>query len=87
MNEVVAGIIGMFYKDFAKLIVVAALVGIPSVYFVMTSWLQNYAFRIEFPWLMTILALAIVSIFALLVVGFQTHKVAALDPAKTLKYE
>jgi len=83
----IPGIIAMFYKDFAKLIGIAGMIGIPTVYFVMSSWLQNYAFRIEFPWIVTIIALAIVSAFALLVVGFQTHKVAVLDPAKTLKYE
>jgi len=83
----ISGIIVMFYKDFAQLIAIAAIIGIPSVYFAMNSWLQNYAFRIEFPWIVTIMALGIVSVFALLVVGFQTHKVAVLDPAKTLKYE
>jgi putative ABC transport system permease protein len=83
----VPGIIAMFYKDFAKLILVAAIVGIPVVYYVMTAWLQNYAFRIEFPWIVTVLALAIVAVFALLVVGFQTRRVAVLDPALTLKYE
>ena len=83
----VVGIISMFYKDFAKLIVIASFVGIPVVYFAMNSWLQNYAFRIDFPSWVTIFALLIASFFALLVVGFHTHKVAILDPARTLNHE
>ena len=83
----ISQIVMMFYKDFAKLIAVAAIIGIPLVYYVMTSWLQNYAFRIDFPWPAAIFSLIIVSIFALLVVGSQVYRVAVLNPADTLQYE
>ncbi|SDM52565.1 putative ABC transport system permease protein [Catalinimonas alkaloidigena] len=80
-------IIGSFYKDFLVLLSVAAVVGIPAVYWGMSSWLENYAFRIDFPWLLTIVALGVVAVFALATVGYQIYKVAVLNPAKTLKYE
>ena len=83
----VASIIGIFYKDFLLLLAISAVLGLPLVYVSMNIWLESYAFRIEFPWLLAISSIVIVAVFALITVGFQTFKVAILNPAKTLKYE
>ncbi len=80
-------IVTIFYKDFFVLIGIAVLIGSPIVYFLMNSWLDNYAYRIEFPWWLLVIAGLLISLFALITVGYQTSKVASLDPAKTLKYE
>ncbi|SDL82685.1 putative ABC transport system permease protein [Catalinimonas alkaloidigena] len=87
LGATIPSIIVLFYKDFLILLGIAALVGLPVVYWGMTSWLENYAFRIAFPWLLTAGALGIVGLFALATVGYQMYSVAALDPAQTLKYE
>lgn len=83
----VPSIIGIFFKDFITLLMIAAIIGVPAVYFSMSLWLEGYAYRIDFPWLFAALAVIIVIAFALLTVGVQTFKVAVLNPANTLKYE
>lgn len=83
----VGSIIAIFYKDFLLLLAVSAILGLPIVYYSMNFWLENYAFRIDFPWTLSILSVFIVVGFALLTVGYQTYKVAVLNPANTLKYE
>jgi putative ABC transport system permease protein len=83
----IAGIIGLFYYDFLKLIGISLLFGIPAIYYGMNLWLENYAFRIDFPWQAVILSAFIVIAFAFLAVGYQTYRVAILNPAQTLKYE
>lgn len=83
----VPNIVGIFYKDYLFLLGIAGLISLPAVYYGMNFWLENYAYRIDFPWLLTVAALFIVILFALLTVGYQIYKVAILDPAKTLKYE
>lgn len=80
-------IILIFYKDFVLLLGISAVIGIPAIYLTMNSWLSNYAFRINFPWYVVAIAFVIVSLFALITVGYQIYKVAILDPGKTLKYE
>lgn len=80
-------ILYIFYKDFFSLIGFSALVGFPTVYFLMDNWLNNYAYRIDFPWQMLVVALVLVSVFALGTVGYQILKVAKLNPAQTLQYE
>jgi len=83
----VGSIVTIFYKDFIVLLAISALIGIPVVYYSMNFWLANYAFRIDFPWLLSLMAVLIVMVFALITVGFQTFKVAILNPSNTLKYE
>jgi putative ABC transport system permease protein len=83
----VGHIVGIFYKDFLSLIVLAFVVGAPLIYLGMNQWLDGYAYRISFPWLFLGLSLFIVLAIALLTVGYQVYKVAVLDPSKTLRYE
>ena len=83
----VPNIIGLFYRDFLILLGVAGLISIPAVYYGMNGWLQSYAYRIDFPWLLAGAALLIVVFFALLTVGYQVYRVAVLNPAKTLRHE
>lgn len=80
-------IIYLFYKGFITLISISGILGLPLIYFLMSDWLDNYAHRIEFPWFTLLISMGIVLFFALVTVGYQTSKVASLDPAKTLKYE
>ncbi len=80
-------ILYLFYKGFLLLIGIASVIGFPAVYLLMDQWLNNYAYRIDFPWLSLPISLLIVLFFALVTVSYQTRKVASLDPAETLKYE
>ncbi|MEM9329291.1 MAG: FtsX-like permease family protein [Bacteroidota bacterium] len=82
-----AEIVYLFYKGFLQLIGISAIIGFPLSYFVMNDWLNNYAFRIAFPWETVVMALLVVLLFAFLTVWHQTRKVAGLNPAQTLKYE
>ena len=87
LGATVPSIIGIFYKDFLVLLGIAGLISLPVVYYGMDGWLQSYAYRIDFPWLLAGVALLIVVCFALLTVGYQVYQVAILDPVKTLRHE
>ncbi|MEP1095478.1 MAG: ABC transporter permease [Cyclobacteriaceae bacterium] len=80
-------IVLIFYRDFLALIGISAAIGFPTVYLVMNQWLDGYAYRVDFPWWLLVIAGLSISLFALITVGYQTSKVASLDPSKTLKYE
>lgn len=83
----VSSIVGLFYKEFLILLGASAVIGIPIIYFAMNSWLDNYAFRISFPWFAAVIALALIVTFALVTVGYQTLKVATVNPSKSIRYE
>lgn len=82
-----SSIIFLFFKDFVWLILIAVLIGIPLIYWSMTDWLNGYAYRINFPWWVILIAMVLVALLAFLTVSFQTYKIASLNPAKTIKYE
>lgn len=80
-------IVSLFYKEFLVLIGVATIIGVPIIFFGMSSWLSNYAYRISFPWIVIFIALIVVVICSLITVSARVLKVASLNPANTLKYE
>jgi len=74
-------------KEFLWLVLISLTIAIPLSWYVMYSWLQDYAYRISIQWwvfaLGGILALAI----ALLTVGLQAARAAMANPIKSLRTE
>jgi putative ABC transport system permease protein len=74
-------------KEFLWLVLISLVIAIPLSWYVMYSWLQDYAYRISIQWwvfaLGGILALAI----ALLTVGLQAARAAVVNPIKSLRSE
>ena len=83
----IPNIIVLFFRDFAILIGISAVLGLPMLYFLMDGWLDNYAYRIDFPWDTMPATLVMVLVFAFLTVGFQIFKVAVVNPSRIMRYE
>ena len=69
------------------LLLVAALVSIPSSYFLISRWLGQFAFRISMEWWMFLLPALAVCMVALLSVGFQSLKTSLGNPIDVLRSE
>ena len=83
----VPSILFLLSKDFLQLILIGLAVGIPLVFFGMDQWLENYAFRINFPWWVFLVSGVLLVLITLLTVSFQTIKAAIANPSKALRYE
>lgn len=85
-----ASVAEIFYSlsgNFAGLILISAFIAMPSSYYVMTSWLSCFVFRIELGiWFYTI-PIATVLILSYLTISGQVYKACSTDPAKTLREE
>jgi putative ABC transport system permease protein len=83
----VTDIVALLSRDFLKLVLVANVLAWPLVYFVMSRWLEDFAYRIELgPWLF-ILAGAAALLIALVTVSFQSIRAALANPVKSLRTE
>lgn len=83
----VAKINQMLSKDFAKLVLIALMIGFPVAYFFMENWLQGFAYRIDIQWWVFAIAGIIALGIALITVSFQSVRAALTNPAKSLRTE
>jgi putative ABC transport system permease protein len=83
----IQGIIIILTKDFIKWVLLANIIAWPLAYFVMSRWLQNFAYRINIEWWVFLISGIIAVIISILTVGFQAQKSARCNPVETLRYE
>jgi putative ABC transport system permease protein len=89
MGASVSNLVLLLSKDFTKLVAVATLVSWPLAYFAMTSWLQDFAYRINInSQLLTFFMAAGLALgIALVTVSYQAIKAALINPVNSLRYE
>ena len=80
-------VIKLLCTEFARWVIIANVIAWPIVYYVMTKWLQDFAYRIEISWWMFVLSGGIALVIALATVSFQAIKAATANPVESLKYE
>ena len=74
-------------KEFAILVLIANIAAWPIAYFLMSKWLQNFAYRIDMPVWVFISSAAIAFVIALLTISYQAIKAATANPVDSLRYE
>ncbi len=83
----VSGIVLLLSKDFLKLVIAAAVIAIPVSYYIMSNWLQDFAYKTKIsPVIFIIVGLTVFAI-ALATISFQAIKAATSNPIKSLRYE
>jgi len=83
----VSEIVLLLSKDFIRLIGIAFLIGAPLAWWLMSSWLEGFAYRIQMNVWILLLGGIIVLIVALLTVMAQSVRAAVADPVKSLRTE
>ncbi|HEY9047479.1 MAG TPA: ABC transporter permease [Ohtaekwangia sp.] len=83
----VGSIVVLLSKDFTRLIFFAFILATPLAWYIMHSWLQGFAYRIELGIGVFILAGITALLIAWITVSYQSIKAALLNPVKSLKSE
>ncbi|HEU4551371.1 MAG TPA: ABC transporter permease [Chitinophaga sp.] len=83
----VADIVSLLSRDFIKLVLVAIVIATPVAWYIMNSWLQDFAYRTAIPWWVFLLSGSIAVLIALFTVSFQSIKAALMNPVKSLRTE
>lgn len=86
-GAMVSEILVMLNKDFVKWVAIAFVIGVPIAWYVMNSWLQNFAYKIDLSWWIFALAGIIALLIVLITVSFQVFKLARRNPVEALRYE
>ena len=80
-------ILGLLYKDFALLVLIAFIVSAPLGLYATHKWLETYAFRIDISWLFFAIPFVTVTLVAVATVSYLTVKAALMNPVVSLKTE
>jgi len=83
----VSTIVALLSKDFLKLVGIAAILAFPIAWYFMNNWLQDFAYRINMPWWVFIIAGIAAALIALITISFQALKAAIANPIKSLRTE
>jgi len=73
--------------DFLKLILIAIVIATPIGWYMMTRWLEDFAYRIRIGWEIFLTAGVIALMIAILTISYQSVGAALIQPLKSLRTE
>jgi putative ABC transport system permease protein len=74
-------------KNFTVLIIISFLAASPVTYFLLSRWLQDFAYRIDINPMVFILGGILTLLIALVTISYHTLRSARANPVKALRYE
>jgi len=80
-------VLGLLSSEFMKVVLAANIVAWPIAWYVMHTWLENFAYRVSIPWWVFVAAGGIGFLVAIATVSAQTIRAASANPVKSLRYE
>ena len=87
MGASVQGIVNLLSKEFLVLVLFSFLIAMPLAWYLMHSWLQDFAYRTQISWWVFALAGSIALFIALFTISFQAIKAAIANPVNSLRTE
>lgn len=87
MGASVLNVVSLLSKDFIKLVIIANVIAWPLGWWLISKWLQNFAYKIDMSWWIFVMAGISSLLIALLTVSAQTLRAAKSNPIKNLRTE
>jgi putative ABC transport system permease protein len=87
LGATVSGIAALLSKEFVKLVLIAIVIASPGAWWLMTIWLEDFAYRTDIKWWVLALAGLLAVFIALITISFQAIKAAIANPVKSLRTE
>lgn len=83
----VSGITRLLTKDFLKLVLISFLIAIPVAWWIMSKWLEGFAYRTNIEWWVFAIAGGMAIVIALLTISSQAIRAAMANPVESLRTE
>lgn len=80
-------LVALLSKEYVLLIAIACVVSIPAAWYMMSSWLESYTFRIELGWWFYLLPVVFVVSLALISIITKIIGTIRTNPIESLRYE
>ncbi len=80
-------ILYLFILQFSRWVIISNVIAWPVSYFLIKPWLQNFTYRIDFPFWTFIISLMLSIIIAVLTVSWQSIRASRMNPATSIRSE
>jgi putative ABC transport system permease protein len=80
-------VVYLLSKDFLRLVILAFVLAIPAAWWIMNSWLQDYAYRINIHAGVFVMAGSVSILIALATISFHAIRAALSNPVDSLRTE
>lgn len=80
-------ILNMLYKEFMFLLAIALLISTPVAWWLLSRWLENFAFHTHIRILSVALAAIISIAITWITISYHSYKAATINPVDAIKYE
>jgi len=80
-------IILLFSKEFIQLVLISGIIAIPLSYYILSKWLQNFAYAAKLSWWVFAVSIIIAIVVSSLSVFYRAHRAASQNPVDALRYE
>lgn len=87
LGSSVSEVVLLLSKDFTKIVVIAFVFAVPLSWWMMNSWLNGFAYRVNVDLTSFLVAGLLAFGIALITVSYQSIKAAIINPSKSLKSE
>jgi putative ABC transport system permease protein len=83
----VQSLVALLSGSFIKLVIISNLIAWPVAWYVLHSWLQDFAYRVDISWWVFALTGLVSLLIAFCTVSFQALRAAISNPVKSLRTE
>ena len=87
LGATVTNILQLLSKEFVLLLVISLAIAIPLAYYIMSGWLDGFAYRIELNWWLFALAGMVTVLISYSIIGSHAVRSALANPVDSLKDE
>ena len=83
----VSQLVTLMSRDFTLLVLIAFVLAAPTAYYLMDQWLASFAYRIQIPWWVFVLAGAFSLLIAWGTISYQSIRAATANPTNSIRSE
>jgi putative ABC transport system permease protein len=83
----VSQIMVLLNMDFIKWVFFALFIALPSSWFILNKWLENFAYKANLSWWIFTIGGMLALVIALITVSWQSWRAASRNPVEALRYE
>lgn len=85
LGSSISGIVALLTGEFFKPILIACLIAVPINHWLVSKWLNSFAYRFDFSWWMHLIPVAVIFMLAFMAICWQSMRAAMVNPVEALR--